>query len=181
MRLPHLLLALAALSLPACSGGAEANRTASVETPALAALPKLTGRVVDEADLLPAPAEASLAARLAELEQRTTDQLVVVTIASLNGERIESFGLRLGNGWGIGQKGKGNGVLLIVAPNERKVRIEVGLGLEKTLTDPECARIIARDILPHFKAGRMEQGIEAGAAALIRRLNEAGQPVREAA
>ena len=180
MRLPHLLLALAALSLSACSGSAEANQAAPASA-ALADLPALTGRVVDEADLLPPPAEASLAARLAELERRTTDQLVVVTVESLHGEKIESFGLRLGNGWGIGQKDKDNGVLLIVAPNERKVRIEVGLGLEKVLTNRECAHIIDRDLLPHFKAGRMEQGIEAGAAALIRRLNEAGQPTREAA
>jgi uncharacterized protein len=181
MRVPHLLLALAALSLNACGGSAEANKAAQAVVASAAELPALTGRVVDQAQILPPSVEESLTARLAELERRTSDQLVVVTMESLNGESIESFGLRLGNGWGIGQRDKDNGVLLIVAPGERKVRIEVGLGLERTLTNQDCAEIIGRDILPHFKGGRMAEGVEAAAAALIRHLEEAGQPARKAA
>jgi uncharacterized protein len=80
-------------------------------------LPALTGRVVDRAEILTASAEAELSERLAALEKQTTDQLVVVTVGSLEGERIEDLGLRLGNGWRIGRKGVDNGVLLIVAPH----------------------------------------------------------------
>ena len=97
--------------------------------------PRLTGRVVDEAGILDAATRAELTQKLADLEAKSTDQLVVVTLRSLQGTSIEDYGYQLGRAWQIGQKGKNNGVLLIVAPNERKVRIEVGYGLEGTLTD----------------------------------------------
>jgi uncharacterized protein len=97
--------------------------------------PELTGRVVDEAGLLSAADSAALTASLADLEARTTDQLVIVTLKSLRGTTIEDYGYQLGRRWKIGQKDKDSGVLLIVAASERKVRIEVGYGLEGTLTD----------------------------------------------
>jgi uncharacterized protein len=127
-----------------------------------AVLPELNGRVVDRADLLPATVEARLTESLAALEERTTDQLVVVTVPSLRGESIEAYGLRLGNTWQIGQAKANNGVLLILAPNERKVRIEVGSGLENVLTNDICAQIIQDDILQAFKAGRTVDGITSG-------------------
>jgi uncharacterized protein len=130
-------------------------------------LPPLTGRVVDRAEVLSAEAEASLAARLEALEKETTDQLVVVTVESLEGEKIDDLGLRLGNGWGIGRKGVDNGVLLIVAPNDRRARIDVGYGLEGLLTDERAAEIMKERIIPSFKAGRIERGIEEGVVAIV--------------
>jgi hypothetical protein len=98
-------------------------------------LPKLSGRVVDQANLLDQATRVMLTDKLAHLEAKTTDQLVVVTLNSLHGTSIEDFGLQLGRHWQIGQRDKNNGVLLIVAPNEHKVPIEVGYGLEDTLTN----------------------------------------------
>ncbi|HXF54965.1 MAG TPA: TPM domain-containing protein, partial [Hyphomicrobiaceae bacterium] len=124
--------------------------------------PRLTGRVVDEAGLLTAQDAAELTAELADLEAKSTDQLVVVTLRSLQGYEIEDFGYRLGRAWGIGQAGTNNGVLLIVAPNERKVRIEVGRGLEPQLTDALSRLIIENAILPAFRRGNFAEGIKAG-------------------
>src|SRR5437016_2830504 len=97
--------------------------------------PALTGRVVDEAHLLDANARSSIESKLADFESKTGDQLVVATLSSLQGYEIEDYGYRLGRAWGVGEKGKNNGAVLIVAPNEHRVRIEVGYGLEGTLTD----------------------------------------------
>jgi len=133
-------------------------------------LPTLTGRVVDEAGLLPVAARRDLAAKLEALEKGTGHQLVIVTTPSLRGQRIDDFGIRLGRSWGIGRRGVNDGVLLIVAPAERQVRIEVGYGLERKLSDPECAGIIRNDILPSFRSGKMRDGIVAGARAIIERL-----------
>jgi len=117
--------------------------------------PKLTGRVVDEANLLDPQQEAALSAKLEGLEARTKRQLVVTTLASLEGYEISDYGYRLGRAWAIGQDGKGetekdNGAILIVAPNERKMRIEVGYGLEPVLTDGLSSTIIRNDITPRF-------------------------------
>lgn len=131
------------------------------------ALPALTGRVVDQAAVLPPARAAQLTSRLAALEARTGHQFVIVTVSSLNGQPIEAVGLRLGRTWGIGRKGHDDGVLLLVAPNEHKVRIEVGYGLERQLTDPVCAKIIRDDILPSFAHGDLPGGIERGGAAII--------------
>lgn len=124
--------------------------------------PKLTGRVVDEANLLSAATRAALEAELAALEEKSTDQVVVVTLSTLAGYTIEDYGYRLGRAWQIGQKGKDNGVILIVAPNERKVRIEVGRGLEPHLTDAMSRLIVENAILPRFRRGDFEGGIVAG-------------------
>ncbi len=130
--------------------------------------PALTGRVVDEARLLDPAVAARLEAKLARLEARTTDQFVVVTVKSLMGHDMDSYGLRLGNTWGIGRKDKNNGVLLIVAPNERKVRIEVGYGLEATLTNGISRLILDEFILPAFRRGDFNEGIERGVDKIIR-------------
>jgi uncharacterized protein len=124
--------------------------------------PALTGRVVDEAGILDAAVRESLTQKLEALEAKSTDQLVVVTLTSLQGTSIEDFGVQLGRRWQIGQKGKNNGALLIVAPNERKVRIEVGYGLEDTLTDAIARFIIETSIIPRFRAGDVAGGITRG-------------------
>jgi uncharacterized protein len=119
--------------------------------PALSAeptFPQLTGRVVDEAGLLSGADKAQLESDLKALEDRSSDQIVVVTVPSLQGYPIEDYGYRLGRHWGIGTAKLSNGVLLIVAPNERKVRIEVGRGLEPILTDALSKIIIENGILP---------------------------------
>ena len=124
--------------------------------------PRLTGRVVDQAGVLDAPVRAALDQQLADLEAKTTDQLVVVTVRSLEGATIEDYTLRLGRQWKIGQKDKNNGVLLLVAPSDRKVRIEVGYGLEGALTDAVSKYIISETIVPHFRANDMAGGIARG-------------------
>lgn len=167
--LPLLLLSATACDAQAPDKGAPAQRLAAVEAPVkgpVKGLPALTGRVVDGADVLNAQAEAALSARLAALEKTTTDQVVVVTVPSLEGESIEALGLRLGQGWGIGRKELDNGVLLIVAPTERRARIEVGYGLEGLLTDEKAQRIMDEQLVPRFAKGRFEQGLEAGVSAI---------------
>ena len=141
----------------------------SLASGALAAptFPKLDGRVTDAAGILPADTRAALDARLAVVEKATTIQLVVATVPDLQGYEIDEYGYQLGRAWGIGQKGTNNGALLIVAPNEKKVRIEVGYGLEGVLTDALTSQIIRRDIVPKFKAGDMAGGVTAGTDALV--------------
>jgi uncharacterized protein len=129
--------------------------------------PDLTGRVVDQAGLLTQQQKAQLTAQLAAEEKASSNQLVVVTLKSLQGDAIADYGYQLGRHWGIGQKGRDNGALLIVAPNERKVRIEVGYGLEGSLTDALSDLIIRNDIIPSFKKGNYFQGIEAGVTSII--------------
>ena len=129
--------------------------------------PALTGRVVDEAGILDPAARAALTEKLAALEAKTTDQLVVVTLKSLQGTSIEDFGVQLGRRWQIGQKDKNNGVLLIVVPSERRVRIEVGYGLEGTLTDAVSRLIIENAILPRFRVNDFPGGIARGVDDII--------------
>ncbi len=141
---------------------------------AVPTFPDLNGqRVVDDAHLLSDATKQDLTLKLKGLEDATTDQVVIVTVPDLQGNEIEDYGYQLGRHWGIGQKDGGpqasngqtykdNGILLIVAPNERKVRIEVGYGLEGILTDALSSQIIRNAITPRFKAGDMPGGIAAG-------------------
>ena len=145
-----LLVALAALSVLVVSAAAAPN------------YPELTGRVTDEAGLLSAADKADIESQLASLEQTSTDQLAVVTVKSLEGYSIEDYGIGLARKWGIGQKGKDNGILLIVAPNDRKVRIEVGRRLEPMMTDTMSTLIIENAILPKFRRGDFAGGIKDG-------------------
>lgn len=132
-----------------------------------AELPALTGRVVDRAELLDTQAEARLTSMLAAHEQATGEQVVVVTVPDLGGRSIEEFGLELGRAWGIGQEGEDNGALLIVARDDRKIRIEVGYGLEDRLTDAQSSVIINRVIAPAFQRGDFTAGITEGTQAII--------------
>lgn len=124
--------------------------------------PALTGRVVDEAGVLDETTREALSDKLAAVEAKSGDQIVVVTLRSLQGTSIEDYGYQLGRRWGIGEKVRNNGALLIVAPTERKVRIEVGYGLEGALTDAVSRLIIANAILPRFRANDFAGGITRG-------------------
>ena len=162
--------------------------------PALAApkFPALTGRVVDDAQILSPQVEQDLSAKLETLETTTGRQLVVATVPTLQGYPIEDYGYQLGRSWGIGEKDKNTGVILLVAPNDRKVRIEVGYGLEPVLTDALSSVIIQSAILPKFRDGDLQGGIVAGTNALVEQLSlpadqakarvvEASQPARHKA
>jgi uncharacterized protein len=129
--------------------------------------PPLTGRVVDQAEILPDELERRLEAQLAAHERATTNQVVVATVSDLDGLPIEDYGYQLGRAWGIGQEGRDNGALLIVAPVERRVRIEVGYGLEGLLTDALGRTIIETAIIPRFRAGDFPGGVEAGIHAIL--------------
>jgi uncharacterized protein len=132
------------------------------------AFPPLTGRVVDDAGILSDDAKRELTGILAGDEQKFGGrQIVVVTLKSLQGYEISDYGYQLGRAWGIGQKGKDNGALIIVAPNEHKARIEVGYGLEGDLTDAQSRIIIARAMAPEFKKGNYDAGIIAGTKAVL--------------
>jgi uncharacterized protein len=133
--------------------------------------PPLSGRVVDPAGILSPPIKAALTAKLETLETQTSRQLVVVTVPSLQGLEIEDYGYQLGRAWGIGEKTRNTGVLLIVAPNERRVRIEVGYGLEGVLTDALSTVILQEKVLPRFRAGDAAGGVVAGADALVEQLS----------
>ncbi|MCJ8157974.1 YgcG family protein [Sphingomonas sp. LaA6.9] len=133
--------------------------------------PPLTGRVVDQANLLDPAQEAGISSKAEALEKASGRQFVVATVDSLEGRDIQNYGYRLGRHWGIGTEEKNDGVLLLVAPNERKVRIEVGYGLEPILTDALSSVIINRAILPKFRDGDMAGGIVAGADAVITQIS----------
>lgn len=126
------------------------------------AFPELTGRIVDNAGLLNAEDRTAIEAELKAIEAKSTDQVVVVTLQDLGGYAIDDYGYQLGRKWGIGQKGKDNGVLLIVVPSARKVRIETGRGLEAHLTDAMSRIIIENAILPKFRRGDFSGGIRDG-------------------
>jgi uncharacterized protein len=156
--LPGLLVALVLLLVPGLAA-------------AQPSFPELTGRVVDQAEILSPEQEAALDATLAAHETASSDQIVVVTLSSLQDYDIADYGYQLGRHWGIGQKAIDNGVLLIVAPNERQLRIEVGYGAEAIITDGLASSIIRNTIVPKFKEGDMPAGIEAGVAEIIALLN----------
>jgi uncharacterized protein len=130
-------------------------------------VPFLTGRVVDNAEILSAATREALEAKLAAHEQATTNQVAVLTVVSLDDESIEDFAIRVFESWKLGRRGRDNGVLVIVAPFERRMRIEVGYGLEGTLTDLQASRIIRDRMTPGFTKGRYDDGVTAGIDAII--------------
>lgn len=136
-----------------------------------ATVPSLAGRVSDTAGMFSAPVRAEVESLLAAHERETTNQVVVATVPSLEGEDLEGFSIRLAEEWKIGQKGKDNGVILLFSKEDRKIRIEVGYGLEHRLTDLICGRIIRNHIVPNFKAGRFDDGLRSGVAAILEILN----------
>lgn len=160
--------AIASLLVVGCSdtNAPADNKGAKVTDVAI----QLTGRVVDQADLLNDKVEKLLTKKLASLEKEAGPQFVIVTTSSLNGDDIAEYSLDLGRRWAIGHSERDDGVILLVAPNERKVRIEVGYGLEGSLNDPFCAKVIREYILPAFEDGKMEEGIVSGADSLIAKM-----------
>ncbi len=137
--------------------------------PALAQteIPPLTGRVMDPAEILSASTEQTLTELLRAHEDTTSNQIVVATVPSLDGEAIEEYALRAGRAWQIGTAERDNGILLIVAPSERKVRIEVGYGLEGAVPDAIAAQIIRKEIIPEFRDGDFDAGVAAGTMAIL--------------
>jgi uncharacterized protein len=131
------------------------------------------GPVVDAADMLSPAAEQALDARLRRYWDQKETAIVVATVPSLKSETIEAAATRMFNGWGIGDARTSRGVLLLIAPGERKLRIEVGCGLETVLTNAAAAQIIRENIKPQFTAGDFETGVSAGVDALITRIDTA--------
>ncbi|HEY2069035.1 MAG TPA: TPM domain-containing protein [Rhizomicrobium sp.] len=129
--------------------------------------PTLSGRVVDQAGILSADTQTRLTAMSMALENKTGDQLVVATVKSLGGNDIATYGYQLGRHWNLGQKGKNNGILLTVAPNEHQARIDVGYGLEGTLTDAQSALIIQNIVKPAFRRGDYDGGTLAASASIL--------------
>jgi uncharacterized protein len=149
--------------------------------------PALTGRVVDQAGILSDATKGRLTRALEDFERDTKRQVVIATVPDLQGFPIEDFGYRLGRAWGIGEKGKNTGAILLVAPKQREVRIEVGYGLEGELTDAKSRQIIEQTILPHFRTGDFNAGVTTGTLAILRALGwqgagttpKAAQPARQ--
>jgi len=139
-------------------------------------VPYLAGRVNDQANLIPPDQRQKIEAQLAQLEKETGDQVVVLTVDSLEGEPIEDYAHRVAQTWGLGQKGKNNGVLLLVSKQDRQMRIEVGYGLEPVLTDIQTNIIQTQIIIPHFKQGDYGGGIAAGVDAILTSIQ--GKPVQ---
>ncbi len=131
-------------------------------------VPSLAGRVVDLAHVLPVSTVESLSVQLAAHEAKTSNQVAVLIVPTLDGDALEEFSHRVATTWKLGQKGTDNGVLFLVAIQERKVRIEIGYGLEGTLTDARSAQIIRNDIVPRFRAGDLPGGVTAGVDAILR-------------
>jgi uncharacterized protein len=139
--------------------------------------PSLTGRVVDTAHILSDAARARLTAASKAHEDATTNQVVVLTVPTIGSDSIENYANTVFHAWKLGQKGTDNGVLVVVVPNDRKMRIEVGYGLEGTIPDGAAGEIIRTWMTPAFKAGNYDKGIEDGVAAIVARLEGRGGPV----
>jgi uncharacterized protein len=155
------LIAVVALALAALAAFGFAPARAATNFPAL------TGRVVDQAQALSAGERADLEGKLADLETKSGIQLVVATVSSLGGEEIEPYANALFRAWKLGEAKKNNGVLFLIAPKEHRMRIEVGYGLEGTLTDATSALIIANAVAPRFKAGDYDGGVARGVDDII--------------
>lgn len=130
-------------------------------------VPALTARVNDYASMISPGAKAGIEAKLKQFEAEESTQIVILTVPSLQGDPIEDFSIRVADSWKIGQKGSDNGVLLIVARDDHKARIEVGYGLEGKLTDLIAGRIVQNEIAPSFKAGRFDEGFSNGVDSIM--------------
>ena len=131
-------------------------------------MPPLRARVTDLAGLLPPERERALEAKLAAFEGETSHQIAVLTVPTLEGEPIESFGLRVAEQWKLGHKGLDNGMLLVVASQDRQARVEVGYGLEGVVPDAIANRVLQDTLFPHFRAGDFAGGLDAATDALVR-------------
>src|SRR5262245_36595457 len=150
-----------------CLAAALAALLCTIATVFAINFPSLTGRVVDQANIIQPDTRVALEQKLADLEDKSGIQLVVATVTSLEGQEIEPYANELFRKWGLGEKQKNNGVLLLVAPNEKRVRIEVGYGLEGTLTDALSKVIISNAMAPRFKTGNFSEGISRGVDDII--------------
>ncbi|MHA7819485.1 MAG: TPM domain-containing protein [Erythrobacter sp.] len=160
------LASLAALLMMSCAAEAE-QPTAAEQSAAAGPALELTGRVVDAADIISAAGEERLTAKLAALETDTGVQLVVATTPDLEGRDIAAYSVGLAREWGIGSAERDDGLILLIAPNERKARIDVGYGLEASVKDDEAAAILRQSVLPLFRTGDYEAGVLAGVERLI--------------
>jgi uncharacterized protein len=138
-------------------------------------VPYLSARVVDEAGLLSAAARQRIEGELAALERETGDQVAVLVVASLGGEPLEEYSVKVAQTWKLGQKGKDNGILLFISRDDRKMRIEVGYGLEGKLTDLQSREILDDVIRPRFREGDFDGGVERGVDAIVKVLH--GEPL----
>jgi uncharacterized protein len=158
---------------------------AALAAPAAAApakeIPFLSGRVVDEAGLLSAAARQRIEGELAALERETGDQVAVLIVQSLGGEPLEEYSVKVAQTWKLGQKGKDNGILLLISRDDRRLRIEVGYGLEGALTDLRSNEIIDQVIRPRFQQGDFDGGVEQGVDAIVKVLHGQPLPARPAA
>ena len=170
MGLRLALLTAVALALAACGQAApDAVANAPVAENAIAVAPP-AGRVIDRANLLSPAEETYLSEASAALERDTGAQFAIATVPDLHGQTIEEYSLQLARAWHLGSRERNDGVLLLVAVAERKVRIEVGRGLERRIIDPFASRVIRQQIAPHFREGNYPAGIIAGSEAIIVRL-----------
>lgn len=162
--MPRLFTSLLALAL--CISSFESNAS-NIQ------FPKLTGRVVDTANMLSPSVERELSAIFAAHENQTTNQVVVVTVKNWGGISKEKYGITLARKWGIGQEGKDNGIVLAISEGNREIRMEVGYGLERTMTDVIAMQIIRKIIVPEFKKGNFDEGVTMGSIAIIEVLSGA--------
>lgn len=167
IRLTRILLLCAASVLAASASGGEAD------------IPLLTGRVTDNAGVLSSETTARLTAVLKEHEDSTSNQVAVLTIATLEGEPLEAYSMRVAEAWRLGRKERDNGVILLVVRDDRKVRIEVGRGLEGNLPDITCGRIIRGVMIPRFRQGDYDGGVSAGVEAILGSLKGSYTPPEE--
>ena len=171
------LLSALVMTLAVLAGGCREGSSApdlfdqSPEAQAASKLLEPAGWVTDQADLLDPQVERDIAARLQSLENNTGHQIALVTVTSVEGADIAQFTNDLGNRWRVGRKEFDDGVVILVAPNERQVRIAVADGLRSALTDEFCQNVIETRMTPHFSRGNFAQGITSGADALIARLD----------
>lgn len=172
----RLLFPLLIAFSSACSDGKAASQSQPSKlhqlSPPTEPAIRLTGRVTDAASIIGTAQEAALSDQLEQFERATGHQMVVVTVETLEGRDVADFTRDLANAWGIGRQGHHDGVVVLVAPHERKVRIAVGYGLEQSLPDSVCQKIIDEQMLAPFRRGDFERGIEAGVSALIDELTK---------
>jgi uncharacterized protein len=170
MKRKYLLAVAASLALPAC-GQVPAATLHGENTSNAAPAIVLQGRVTDSAGLLTPAQVSALADKLATFERETAHQMVVVTVRDLHGRDIADFTRDLANNWGIGRKDHDDGVVILLAANDRRARIAVGIGLEEELPDELCQLIMNTEMVPHFQTGDYYTGLDRGTAAIIAKLD----------
>ncbi|MGH8714834.1 MAG: TPM domain-containing protein, partial [Casimicrobiaceae bacterium] len=171
-RFGHVLALLAFVVLTPMASGAAGDTSKDGLVP----VPALTSAVTDLTGTLSAGERQGLETKLRDWQARTTDQLAVLIVPSTAPEAIEQYSIRVAEAWKIGQKGQDNGAILLIAKDDKRMRIEVGYGLEGVLTDVTSRRIIAEDIAPEFSKGNFAAGINAGVDRIIAVVG-AGEPL----